>query len=59
MILYDKLKVINIGIKVFADDLYRQQVEIVHVKWRPPAGGETEIVDILKRLEYGESEQKK
>lgn len=45
------LKVINIGISTFADDLRSQGVEVIHVDWRPPAGGDLEMVRILERLD--------
>ena len=37
------LKVINIGLKGFYDDLKSQGVEVVHVDWKPPLGGEEEL----------------
>ena len=45
------LKVINIGIKTFAEDLENQGVEVVHVEWQPPAGGDLEILDMLDKLD--------
>ena len=48
-----KLKVINIGIETFAEDLRKQGVEVVHVDWRPPAGGDVEILKLLDKLEEG------
>jgi len=48
-----KLKVINIGIKTFAEDMKSQGVEVVHVDWRPPAGGDAEIIELLDKLEEG------
>lgn len=52
-LLNKKLKVINIGIKTFADDLEKQGVEVVSVDWRPPAGGDVEILKLLDKLEEG------
>ncbi len=46
-----KLKVINIGIKMFAEDLERQNVEVIHVDWQPPAGGDLDILKLLEKLE--------
>ena len=46
-----KLKVINIGIETFAEDLKKQGVEVVSVDWRPPAGGDIEILKLLDKLE--------
>ena len=42
------LKVINIGVDRFTEALKAQGVETVQVNWRPPAGGD---LDILKMLE--------
>jgi FdrA protein len=44
------LKVVNIGISTFADDLRTQGVEVVHVDWKPPAGGDVDMLKILERL---------
>ena len=46
-----KLKVINIGIEMFADDLKRQNVDVIHVDWQPPAGGDLDILKLLEKLE--------
>ncbi|HEC65831.1 MAG TPA: fdrA domain protein [bacterium] len=46
-----KLKVINIGIEMFADDLKKQDVEVIHVNWQPPAGGDLDILKLLEKLE--------
>jgi FdrA protein len=49
-ILTEKLKVVNIGISTFADDLRSQGVEVVHVDWKPPAGGDVEMLKLLEKL---------
>ena len=49
-ILKQKLKVINLGIEIFADDLRRQGVEVVSVDWQPPAGGDEELLRLLEKL---------
>ena len=46
-----ELKVINIGIEMFADDLERQDVEVIHVDWQPPAGGDLDVLKLLEKLE--------
>jgi hypothetical protein len=48
-----ELKVINIGIEMFAIDLEKQNVDVIHVNWRPPAGGDLEILKLLEKLERG------
>ena len=49
-ILTQELKVVNIGISTFADDLRSQNVDVVHVDWKPPAGGDIEMLRILQKL---------
>lgn len=49
-ILSEKLKVVNIGISTFADDLRSQGVEVVAVDWKPPAGGDAEMLRLLEKL---------
>lgn len=46
-----ELKVINIGIEMFAEDLEKQNVDVVHVDWRPPAEGDLDILKLLEKLE--------
>ena len=49
-ILSQKLKVVNIGVSTFAEDLKSQGVAVVHVDWRPPAGGDAEMLRLLEKL---------
>jgi hypothetical protein len=42
--------VVNIGLKIFADALKDQAVPCVHVDWRPPAGGNQDLIAILSKL---------
>lgn len=49
-ILTENLKVVNIGILTFADDLRTQDVEVVQVDWKPPAGGDIEMLKLLDKL---------
>ncbi len=49
-ILGKKLKIINVGIEIFADDLRTQHVDVVQVDWQPPAGGDEELLRLLERL---------
>ena len=44
------LIVINIGVDKFAKNLEDQNVEVLHVDWRPPAGGDQEMIDLLDGL---------
>lgn len=42
--------VINLGVREFAESLQEQGVEVVHVDWAPPAGGDTEMAELLDEL---------
>ena len=44
------LKVINVGLEGFAQDLERQGVAVVQVDWQPPAGGDPTLADLLSKL---------
>ncbi len=44
------LKVINVGLEGFAQDLERQGVEVIDVNWQPPAGGDPKLADLLSKL---------
>ncbi|HZW84921.1 MAG TPA: hypothetical protein VFE91_03335 [Nitrososphaerales archaeon] len=49
-ILSGKLHVVNLGLSSFADDLESQGVVVVRVDWKPPAGGDQTMLDILEKL---------
>ena len=44
------LKVVNIGLPSFADDLAGAGVPVIQVTWSPPAGGDPEIAEIASKL---------
>ena len=44
------LRVVNVGLEGFARDLAAQDVDVVHVDWAPPAGGDAELADLLSKL---------
>ncbi len=44
------LKVVNIGVKSFYEDLKQQKCQAVHVDWRPVAGGNKRLADALALL---------
>lgn len=46
-----ELKLINIGTTKFKDDLELQGNEVIHVDWKPPAGGDKELIEALDKLE--------
>jgi len=45
-----KVKVINVGIPSFAEDLKSQGIEVVHINWSPPAGGNPKILKLLEKI---------
>ena len=45
-----ELVVINVGPRLFGEALEKQGVEVVQVDWRPVAGGDKEMQDILALL---------
>ena len=49
-LLSSPIQAINIGVKDFAENLESQEVEVVHVNWTPPAGGDSEIIAILDQI---------
>lgn len=53
---YEEVKVFNIGIPSFADDLKRQGIPVAHVEWRPPAGGNKKVIELLDRVKAWQAE---
>ena len=49
-LLRSPLKVVNVGLKDFADDLARGGVPVLHVDWSPPGGGDPRLGGILSKL---------
>jgi hypothetical protein len=49
-ILQQPLVVINVGLKDFAESLEAQEADVIQVDWTPPAGGDQEMIDLLKDL---------
>ena len=43
-------RVVNLGLELFATQLAVHGVPVVHVDWRPPAGGDTRLAGLLERL---------
>jgi hypothetical protein len=46
----EELVVINVGIRPFYEDLKKQNINVAHVEWSPPAGGDEELVALLDRI---------
>ncbi len=49
-ILQQPLVVINVGLKDFAESLEAQEADVIQVDWAPPAGGDQEMIELLKDL---------
>ena len=49
-VLDQPLRVVNVGLELFASELETAGVPVVHVDWRPPVGG-PEVAALLARLE--------
>jgi FdrA protein len=41
---------INVGLETFYASLTEQGAEVVHVDWRPPAGGDQKLMSILEKM---------
>ena len=44
------VKVVNVGLGLFADALAAQGVDVISVDWQPPAGGKQHLIDLLDKL---------
>ena len=44
------LKVVNVGLEEFAEELEQQGVAVVRVDWQPPAGGDARLAELLSKL---------
>jgi len=44
------LKVVNVGVEDFAEDLNLRGIETIHVDWSPPAGGDIQLAALLAKL---------
>jgi hypothetical protein len=48
-LLTEPVRVVSVGLELFADALGAMRVPVVHVDWRPPAGGDPRLADLLAR----------
>jgi len=46
------LRVVNLGLELFAEELARNDITVVHVDWRPPVGS-LDVAALLARLDDG------
>ena len=44
------VKVVNVGLEGFVGDLRDCGIEVVHVDWSPPAGGDPKMAALLAKL---------
>ncbi len=49
-VLKKPVKAFNVGLESFAENLTAQETPVVHVDWRPPAGGNEKLAGILERM---------
>lgn len=49
-LLAEKVSVVNVGLEGFAADLRASNVQVVHVNWAPPAGGDPKMAALLAKL---------
>ena len=45
------VQVVNVGLELFAHELGALGVPVIHVAWRPPAGGDLAKAALLAELE--------
>lgn len=50
-VLRQPMNVINIGLESFAEDLRKMNVPVIQMDWRPPAGGDMNLLAMLDNLE--------
>lgn len=44
------LKVINVGLDSFAENLRKEEVKVLQMDWKPPAGGDKRLISLLEKL---------
>lgn len=49
-LLTSDVKVVNVGLEGFVKDLQDCGIEVTHVDWAPPAGGDSEMAALLAKL---------
>lgn len=47
----EKMQFMNVGLKIFGEELSKQGQEVAFVDWKPVAGGRKDIVEALDRVE--------
>jgi FdrA protein len=49
-LLGSNLSVINVGLDKFATELADHGVPVVHLDWKPPAGGDPKLAALLSKM---------
>jgi len=49
-LLGNPLKVVNVGLELFYESVLEQGIEVFHVDWNPPAGGDERLARLLQKL---------
>jgi FdrA protein len=49
-VLHEPMVAINVGLAAFTESLTTQGAPVIHVDWRPPAGGNERLAGILARM---------
>ncbi len=47
------LAAVNVGLESFTESLAAQEAPVIHVNWKPPAGGNEKLMGILERMKRG------
>jgi len=47
----EELVSVNLGVEVFFDAMKQQGVKCAQVEWKPPAGGNLELIRVLEWIE--------
>jgi len=47
----EELVVINMGLDAFGDNLKKEQVRVLLMNWKPPAGGNKKLISLLEKLD--------
>lgn len=48
--LFEHMKVLNVGTPLFEAEVEKQGISVVHVDWRPPAGGDARLAELNDSL---------
>jgi hypothetical protein len=50
LLLASKVEVVNVGLEGFVKDLRDCGIDVVHVDWKPSAGGDPQMAALLAKL---------